>query len=131
MILNTLMQWQWFEALITILNDKEESLRIRQKAAMIIGKKGSPEAYDVLMEALENTDPGIGHAIARALVEVGDRRAIGLLEKHYYRREANELKQAPKDRERDRAEEILSELGVEKNYHRSNRKSSGRLNVFI
>jgi len=68
-------------ALIELLGDRTLGQRTRYMAANALGSSGSPDAYDPLIAALDDSVMNVRRCAASALGFLGDKRAIPALEK--------------------------------------------------
>jgi len=83
------------ETLIEALKNKD--WRIRQEAALNLGKIGGPKAVESLVAALKDEDWRVQLEAAKALGKIGDPRAIGPLEKLLQNSSNLRVRQAAKE----------------------------------
>ena len=60
------------EALQGVHHGQRNDIRLREQAAIALGKLRDPKAFDHLVAAVKNSDPTCAYAAADALVEYGD-----------------------------------------------------------
>ena len=70
-------------SLVLKLESNDPMARI--DAARQLGRSGNPRAYDPLIRALDDKDPRVSVAVAEALTQLGDTRAIRAVGRAYKR----------------------------------------------